>query len=91
MSDAKKLAQLFIFTAIYLAFSGISFTPREKGEHLVNVFKNGRPIPKSPFKIMVGESELGNAKKVKVTGKGIKEGMANEVNDFVVDTKQAGK
>ncbi|XP_076469743.1 LOW QUALITY PROTEIN: filamin-A-like [Babylonia areolata] len=69
---------------------GMTFTPREKGEHLVSVFRNGQHIPNSPFKVMVGESELGNASKVKVTGKGISEGMANEVNEFFVDTREAG-
>ncbi|XP_076447622.1 filamin-A-like isoform X2 [Babylonia areolata] len=69
---------------------GITFTPRETGEHLVNVFRNGKHIANSPFKIMVGESELGNASKVKVSGKGLTEGMANEINEFVVDTRDAG-
>lgn len=72
-------------------FSGISFTPREIGEHLVNVFRHGKHIPNSPFKIYVGESEIGNASKVKVSGKGLHEGMANEINDFTVNTKEAGK
>lgn len=40
---------------------------------------------------MVGESELGNASKVKVYGKGLEEGMANEVNEFTVDTTEAGR
>ncbi|KAL4226921.1 hypothetical protein ACF0H5_014899 [Mactra antiquata] len=69
---------------------GISFTPRETGEHLVNVYRNGQPIANSPFKINVGETELGNASKVKVYGKGLQEGMANEVNEFIVDTREAG-
>ncbi|KAK7490038.1 hypothetical protein BaRGS_00018738, partial [Batillaria attramentaria] len=69
---------------------GITFTPRETGEHLVNVFRNGKHIANSPFKIKVGESELGNAGKVKVYGKGLTEGMANEINEFVVDTREAG-
>lgn len=71
--------------------SGISFTPHEVGEHLVNVFRNGQHIASSPFKIYVGEGELGNASKVKVSGRGIVEGMANEVNEFTVNTKEAGK
>ena len=70
---------------------GISFTPREVGEHLVNVFRNGKHIPNSPFKIYVGESEIGNANKVKVFGKGLTEGMANELNEFTVNTKEAGE
>ena len=40
---------------------------------------------------MVGESELGNASKVKVSGSGLTEGMANEINEFIVDTREAGQ
>lgn len=69
---------------------GISFTPREVGEHLVNVFRNGQHINGSPFKIIVGESELGNASKVRVAGEGLQNGMANEINEFMVDTRDAG-
>ncbi|CAL1528168.1 unnamed protein product [Lymnaea stagnalis] len=69
---------------------GITFTPRETGEHLVNVFRNGQHIANSPFKITVGESEIGNASKVKVYGKGLEQGLANEVNEFIVDTREAG-
>jgi len=82
------LSEVFTFTN---NFSGISFTPREIGEHLVNVFRNGQHIPNSPFKIYVGESEIGNASKVKCYGKGLSEGMANEINEFTVNTKDAGK
>ena len=74
-----------------LCVAGITFTPHETGEHLVNVFRNGKHIANSPFKIMVGESELGNASKVKVSGVGLTEGMANEVNEFIVDTREAGQ
>ncbi|KAL3851735.1 hypothetical protein ACJMK2_015452 [Sinanodonta woodiana] len=69
---------------------GISFTPRETGEHLVNVYRDGIHIANSPFKITVRESELGNASKVKVYGKGLEKAMANEVNEFIVDTRDAG-
>ena len=75
---------------IFVIFSGISFTPREVGVHLVNVYRNGHHIQNSPFQITVGESELGNASKVKVYGPGLENGMANELNDFTVDTKDAG-
>ncbi len=74
-----------------MLFAGISFTPRETGEHMVNVYRSGQHIPNSPFKIFVGESEIGNASKVKVSGKGLIEGMANEVNEFMVNTKEAGQ
>lgn len=69
---------------------GISFTPHEVGAHLVNVYRHGEHIPNSPFKIFVGETEIGNASKVKVYGRGISEGMANEINEFFVNTKDAG-
>ena len=74
-----------------MSAAGITFTPHETGEHLVNVFRNGKHIANSPFKIMVGESELGNASKVKVSGSGLTEGMANEINEFIVDTREAGQ
>ena len=71
--------------------SGISFTPHETGTHLVNVYKDGQHIANSPFKINVTRNEVGNADKVKVYGDGLTHGMANEVNEFYVDTKDAGK
>jgi filamin len=70
--------------------SGISFTPREVGDYLVNVYRHGQHIPNSPFKIYVGETEIGNAGKVKVYGKGLSHGNANELNEFFVNTKDAG-
>ncbi|XP_078275764.1 filamin-C isoform X2 [Rhinoraja longicauda] len=69
---------------------GISFTPKEVGEHVVSVKKNNRHVTNSPFKIMVGASEIGNASKVKVSGKGLAEGRTFEVSEFIVDTRGAG-
>ena len=57
----------------------------------MNVYRRGVHIPNSPFKIFVGETEIGNASHVNVYGKGLSEGMANEINEFVVNTKDAGK
>jgi len=54
----------------------------------VNVLKDGEHIANSPFKLMVGE---GNASKVKAWGQGLEEGTANEVNEFTIDTKDAGQ
>ncbi|CAF3895693.1 unnamed protein product, partial [Adineta steineri] len=45
---------------------GISFIPRETGDHLVNVYRDGKHIKNSPFRIHVGSSEIGDANKVKV-------------------------
>ncbi|KAI5617955.1 filamin-C isoform X4 [Silurus asotus] len=69
---------------------GISFTPKEVGEHVVSVKKNGKHVTNSPFKIIVGQSEIGDASKVKVFGKGLVEGHTFEVAEFIVDTRNAG-
>ncbi|CAF3774854.1 unnamed protein product, partial [Rotaria sp. Silwood1] len=69
---------------------GISFIPKEIGEHLVNVYRDGKNIENSPFRIHVDSSEIGDASKVKVSGRGLKEGYANQFNDFTVVTRDAG-
>ncbi|XP_017775738.1 PREDICTED: filamin-A isoform X2 [Nicrophorus vespilloides] len=69
---------------------GISFTPREIGEHVVSVKKLGKHITNSPFKINVCEREVGDAKKVVVSGAALKEGKTHVENTFTVDTRNAG-
>lgn len=69
---------------------GISFTPREVGEHAVSVKRQGKHIHNSPFKVNVCEREVGDAKKVKVTGNTLKEGTTHQENTFTVDTRNAG-
>lgn len=69
---------------------GVSFTPRETGEHYVSVKKMGKHINNSPFKVNVCEREVGDAKKVVVTGKALIEGKTHEDNNFTVDTRNAG-
>ncbi|KAF7274400.1 hypothetical protein GWI33_012941 [Rhynchophorus ferrugineus] len=69
---------------------GISFTPREVGEHIVSVKKMGNHITNSPFKINVCEREVGDARKVKVQGNALKEGKTHVDNTFTVDTRNAG-
>jgi filamin len=68
----------------------VSFTPREAGEHIVSVKRMGKHIPNSPFKIDVKDREVGDAKKVKVSGPGLKEGKTHVENNFSIDTKNAG-
>ena len=70
--------------------AGISFTPKEVGEHVVSVKKSGKHVTNSPFKIMVGQSEIGDASKVKVFGEGLMEGHTFEMAEFIVDTRNAG-
>lgn len=69
---------------------GVSFTPRETGEHTVFVKRMGYPIKNSPFKINVSEKEVGDARKVKVSGAGVREGKTQQENEFVIDTRSAG-
>lgn len=71
--------------------TGISFTPKEVGEHEVSVRKNGMHVSNSPFKIMVGQSEIGEASRVKAFGKGLLEAHTFEMAEFFVDTRNAGK
>ncbi|XP_045539697.1 filamin-A isoform X2 [Papilio machaon] len=69
---------------------GISFTPREAGQHVVSVKKMGVHIQNSPFNITVLDQEVGDAKKVKVSGTALKEGKTHSENTFTVDTRNAG-
>ena len=66
------------------------FTPTEAGDYYVDVLKHGKHVPNSPFKITVSEAEIANVNKVKTYGKGLEEGMANEVNEFFINSKDAG-
>lgn len=69
---------------------GITFTPRENGEHSVNVKKQGQAISGSPFKINVLDRDIGNAQSVKLSGAGLKEGKTNTANELTINTKEAG-
>ncbi|KAG7281045.1 hypothetical protein CRUP_016677 [Coryphaenoides rupestris] len=61
---------------------GISFTPKEVGEHEVSVRKSGAHVANSPFKIMVGQSEIGEASRVKAFGKGLVEAHTFEMAEL---------
>ena len=61
---------------------GIAFIPREIGNHLVNVYRDGRHIKNSPFRIHVGSSEIGDASKVRVYGRGLQEGRRRPSASF---------
>lgn len=50
----------------------------------------GNQVKNSPFKITINEREVGDAKKVRVTGNALKEGETNTENNFVIDTRNAG-
>ncbi|CAB1330344.1 unnamed protein product, partial [Coregonus sp. 'balchen'] len=57
---------------------GISFVPKEIGEHLVNIKKNRCHIPSSPIAMMISQSEIGDASRVRVTGQGLSEAKTFE-------------
>lgn len=56
----------------------------------MSVKRMGTHIANSPFKIMVGEREVGDAKKVRTSGSALKEGLTHSENTFNVDTRNAG-
>lgn len=69
---------------------GVSFTPREAGEHLITVKRDGKLVPKAPFKIKVDKSQVGDASKVEVTGAGKAKALTLQPNELLVDTSKAG-
>ncbi len=52
--------------------------------------KSGTHVNNSPFKILVGPSEIGEASRVKAFGKGLVEAHTFEMAEFFVDTRIAG-
>lgn len=68
----------------------IVFTPREQGDHTVSVRRRGNHIGGSPFRFDVLSRDIGDAKQVKISGKGLKEGKVNVENEIIINTKEAG-
>lgn len=69
---------------------GVSFTPREAGEHLITVKRDGKMVPRAPFKIKVDKSQVGDASKVEVTGVAKSRAITMHDNEVLVDTSKAG-
>lgn len=66
----------------------MSYTPTEEGEHEIDVKYDGTPLPDTPFPV---NAERGcDPSKVKIFGDGLEKGIVDEVNTFVVETKNAG-
>lgn len=57
----------------------------------MSVKKNGKHVTNSPFKIQVGQSDIGEASRVKAFGKGLVEAHTFKMAEFFVDTRDAGK
>lgn len=86
-SNQSPKINVFYYTHLH---TGIGFTPSEAGVYVVEVLKNGSPVSNSPFKINVTEDELADASKVKAYGEGLRQGRANEINRFSINSKNAG-
>jgi filamin len=52
--------------------------------------RESRHIKNSPFRIEVRQSEIGDPSRVKIYGSGLTEATANQLNEFYVNTKEAG-
>ncbi|XP_077459894.1 filamin-B-like [Stigmatopora argus] len=69
---------------------GISFVPREAGEHRVSVTRDGRHVAGSPVTVVVVQSEIGDADRVRARGEGLVRGTTFADASFVVDARDAG-
>lgn len=55
----------------------VRFTPQENGPHLVHVLMDERPIPGSPFRVIVGQDDIGQ---VFASGEGLVSGRVGASN-----------
>ncbi|KAG7471858.1 hypothetical protein MATL_G00102500 [Megalops atlanticus] len=69
---------------------GVSFVPRDIGEHLVNIRKDGQHIPCSPITVTISQSEIGDASRVHVSGEGLSKARTFEPAEFSINTREAG-
>ncbi|XP_053908181.1 filamin-A isoform X1 [Cuculus canorus] len=69
---------------------GLSFVPQEVGEHRVQLWRGGQPLPCSPSTITISQAELGDASRVHVAGPGLREGRTFQPAHFTIDTRDAG-
>ncbi|XP_048033232.1 filamin-B isoform X2 [Megalobrama amblycephala] len=69
---------------------GVSFIPREAGEHLVSIMKDGEHVGNSPISLSISQAEIGDSSKVKAFGPGLHTGHTFCMSEFVVDTWDAG-
>lgn len=86
----RKGNRVTFLTPCWSFCTGISFVPKEIGEHFVNIKKNGRHIPNSPIAVMINQSEIGDASRVRVSGPGLSEARTFEPAEFIIDTRDAG-
>ncbi|CAF1669362.1 unnamed protein product, partial [Adineta ricciae] len=81
-----KLFSVFLSIAEHYA---IRFVPRENGVHWVHVRFNGRDIPDSPFRVVVGHANA-DPGRVFASGSGLYQGETGHPCEFLIDTMNAG-
>ncbi|KAI2601349.1 filamin A, partial [Homo sapiens] len=57
---------------------------------MVHVKKNGQHVASSPIPVVISQSEIGDASRVRVSGQGLHEGHTFEPAEFIIDTRDAG-
>ena len=48
-------------------------------------------VPSSPIPVVISQSEIGDASRVRVSGRGLHEGHTFEPAEFIIDTRDAGR
>ncbi|XP_010777560.1 filamin-B-like [Notothenia coriiceps] len=66
----------------------VEYTPFENGVHSVQVFYDDTPVPKSPFRVTVGEGC--DPRRVVATGPGLQQALTDKTNNFNIITRGAG-
>jgi filamin len=74
------MCSLHLFFASFLEHYAIRFIPRENGVHWVHVRFNGRDIPDSPFRVVVGHANA-DPGRVFASGSGLYQGETGKTND----------
>ncbi|VDP16853.1 unnamed protein product [Onchocerca flexuosa] len=69
---------------------GISFSPREIGEHLITIKENERIIQESNFQVEVIRNQTGDASKVVVSGTGKTNAICQQDNNVIIDMHDSG-
>ncbi|CAJ0927524.1 unnamed protein product [Ranitomeya imitator] len=88
--EGKINLMVMVCNRSFPLFKGISFVPKETGEHIISIKKNGQHVPNSPITVMISQSEIADASRVIVSGQGLTEGRTFEPAEFIIDTREAG-
>ena len=67
--------------------TSVVYYPDKPGKYTITVTFNGKPIPKSPFKVNIS---LNNPAKCKAYGPGLEKSTVGQPAKFTIETKDAG-